>query len=178
MAYQCKSIYWLQKLETSTIIYKSGRGAQDRDRITYVQRQSKKQLRPVVQRVDNSNQLVNRYAAEKCEQFTIVKLRLEQLLRIFCALQTSQVLHISMNAQLTCHNNFNLVVKMLSIFPLLRFCTLVILVQENISLRYKRSCLRLVKKPTGEIMRGNKLYLLIDYKILEGFGSCRHERAQ
>ena len=29
------------------------------------------------------------------------KLRLEQLLRIFRALQTSQVLHISMNAQLT-----------------------------------------------------------------------------
>ena len=126
MAYQCKSIYWLQKLETSTIIYKSGRGAQDRDRITYVQRQSKKQLRPVVQRVDNSIQLVNRYAAEKCEQFTIVKFRdtwevwralkklerrsLEQLLRIFCALQTSQVLHISMNAQLTFHNNFNLMV--------------------------------------------------------------------
>ena len=128
--------------------------------------------------MDNSNQLVNRYVAEKCEQFTIVKLRLEQLLRIFCALQTSQVLHISMNAQLTCHNNFNLMVKMLLIFPLLRFCTLVILVQENISLRYKRSCLRLVKKPIGEIMRGNKLYFLIDYKILEGFGSCRHERAQ
>ena len=150
MAYQCKSIYWLQKLETSTIIYKSVRGAQDRDRITYVQRQSKKQLRPVVQRVDNSIQLVNRYAAEKCEQLTIGKfrdtwevwralkklelleatpraflthllcptlthllcsrLRLEQLLRIFCALQTSQVLHISMNAPLTFHNNFNLMV--------------------------------------------------------------------
>ena len=150
MAYQCKSIYWLQKLETSTIIYKSGRGAQDRDRITYVQRQSKKQLHPVVQRVDNSIQLVNRYAAEKCEQLTIGKfrdtwevlralkklelleatpratlthllcstlthllcsrLRLEQLLRIFCALQTSQVLHISMIAPLTFHNNFNLMV--------------------------------------------------------------------
>ena len=67
---------------------------------------------------------------------------------------------------------------MLLIFPLLRFCALVILFQENISLRYKRSCLRLIKKPTGEIMRGNKLYFLIDYKILEGFGSCRHEHAQ
>ena len=64
---------------------------------------------------------------------------------------------------------------MLLTFPLLRFCALVILFQGNISLRYKRSCLRLVKKPIGEIMRGNKL---IDYKILEGFGSCRHERAQ
>ena len=27
-------------------------------------------------------------------------------------------------------------------------------------------------------MRVNKLYFLINYKILEGFGSWRHERAQ
>ena len=67
---------------------------------------------------------------------------------------------------------------MLLIYPLLRFCALVILFQENISLRYKRSCLRLVKKPTGEFMRANELYFLIEYKILEGFVCWRHERAQ
>ena len=60
---------------------------------------------------------------------------------------------------------------MLLMFPLLRFCALIILFQENISLRCKQSCLRLVKKPTCEFMRVNKLYFLIDYKILEGFGS-------
>ena len=60
---------------------------------------------------------------------------------------------------------------MLLMFPLLRFCALIILFQENISLRCKQSCLRLVKKPRGEFMRVNKLYFLIDYKILEGFGS-------
>ena len=55
---------------------------------------------------------------------------------------------------------------------------LIILFQENISLRYKRSCLRLVKKLTGEFMRVNELYFLIEYKILEGFVCWRHERAQ
>ena len=53
------------------------------------------------------------------------------------ALQTSQVLHISMNAQLTYEpiepDGLN-VVKGL-IFPLLRFSALIILFQENISLR-------------------------------------------
>ena len=52
------------------------------------------------------------------------------------------------------------------IFPLLRFSALIILFQENISLRCKRSCLRLVKKLTGEFMRVNELYFLIEYKIL------------
>ena len=51
-------------------------------------------------------------------------------------------------------------------FPLLRFSALIILFQENIWLRCKRSCLRLVKKPTGEFMRVNELYFLIEYKIL------------
>ena len=55
------------------------------------------------------------------------------------------------------------------IFPLLRFDALIILFKENISLRFKRSCLRLVKKLTGEITRVNELYFLIEYKILEGF---------
>ena len=99
MAYQCKSIYWLQKLETSTIIYKSGRGAQDRDRITYVQRQSKKQLRPVVQRVDNSIQLVNRYAAEKCEQLTIGKFR--DTWEVWRALKKLELLEATPRAFLT-----------------------------------------------------------------------------
>ena len=107
VAYQCKSIYWLQKLETSTIIYKSGRGAQDRDRITYVQRQSKKQLRPVVQRVDNSIQLVNRYAAEKCEQLTIGKFR--DTWEVWRALKKLELLEATPRATLThllCSPNF------------------------------------------------------------------------
>ena len=53
-----------------------------------------------------------------------------------------------------------------SIIPLLRFSALIILFQENISLRCKRSCLRLVKKLTGEFIRVNELYFLIEYKIL------------
>ena len=53
------------------------------------------------------------------------------------------------------------------IFPLLRFSALVILAQVKNSLRYKRSCLRLVKKLTGKFMRVNELYFLIEYKILE-----------
>ena len=53
-------------------------------------------------------------------------------------------------------------------FPLLCFSTLIILFQENILLRCKRSCLRLVKKLTGEFMRVNELYFLIEYKILWG----------
>ena len=53
------------------------------------------------------------------------------------------------------------------IFPLLRFSALIILFQENISLRCKRSCLRLVKKLTGGFMRVNELYFLIEYKILK-----------
>ena len=52
---------------------------------------------------------------------------------------------------------------------MLRFSALIILFQENISLRCKRSCLRLVKKLTGEFMRVNELYFLIEYKILTGF---------
>ena len=40
------------------------------------------------------------------------------------------------------------------------------LFQENISLRCKRSRLRLVKKLTSEFMRVNELYFLIEYKIL------------
>ena len=52
------------------------------------------------------------------------------------------------------------------LLPLLRFSALIILFQENISLRCKRSCLRLVKKLTGEFMRVNELYFLIEYKIL------------
>ena len=62
-----------------------------------------------------------------------------------------------------CLDKYNL------IFPLLRFGALIILFKENISLRCKRSCLRLVKKLTGEITRVNELYFLIEYKILEGF---------
>ena len=46
---------------------------------------------------------------------------------------------------------------------------LVIFAQVKNSLRYKRSCLRLVKKLTGKFMRVNELYFLIEYKILEGF---------
>ena len=65
-------------------------------------------------------------------------------------------------------NNGLNVVKGL-IFPLLHFSALIILFKENISLRCKRSCLRLVKKLTGEFMRVNELYFLIEYKILEGF---------
>ena len=64
------------------------------------------------------------------------------------------------------------------IFLLLRFSALIILFQESISLRCKRSCLRLVKKLTGEFMRVNELYFLIEYKILKGFDCWRHERAQ
>ena len=85
----------------STIIYKSGRGAQDRDRITYVQRQSKKQLRPVVQRVDNSIQLVNRYAAEKREQFTIGKFR--DTWEVWRALKKLELLEVT---HLLCSPNF------------------------------------------------------------------------
>ena len=62
-----------------------------------------------------------------------------------------------------CLDKYNL------IFPLLRFGALIILFKENISLRCKRSCLRLVKKLTGEITRVNELYFLIEYKIIEGF---------
>ena len=72
-----------------------------------------------------------------------------------------------------CLDKYNL------IFPLLRFGALIILFKENISLRCKRSCLRLVKKLTGEIMRFNELYFLIEYKILEGFVCdvmCVHNR--
>ena len=50
--------------------------------------------------------------------------------------------------------------------PLLRFSVLIILFQENISLRCKLSCLRFFKKLTGEFMRVNELYFLIEYKIL------------
>ena len=70
-----------------------------------------------------------------------------------------------MNAQLTYEPDGLNVVKGL-IFPLLRFSALIILFQENISLRCQRSCLKLVKKPTGEVMRVNELYFLIEYKIL------------
>ena len=96
-----------------------------------------------------------------------------------------QVLHISMNAQLTYKpivlwhfqpDGLNVVNGL--IFPLLRFSALIILFQESISLRCKRSCLRLVKKLTGEFMRVNELYFLIEYKILKGFVCWRHERAQ
>ena len=52
------------------------------------------------------------------------------------------------------------------LLSLSRFSALIILFQENISLRCKRSCLRLVKKLTGEFMRVNELYFLIEYKIL------------
>ena len=38
--------------------------------------------------------------------------------------------------------------------------------------------IRLVKKLTGEFMRVNELYFLIEYKILKGFVCWRHERAQ
>ena len=72
-----------------------------------------------------------------------------------------------------CLDKYNL------ILPLLRFGALIILFKENISLRCKRSCLRLVKKLTGEIMRFNELYFLIEYKILEGFVCdvmCVHNR--
>ena len=55
---------------------------------------------------------------------------------------------------------------------------LVIFAQVKNSLRYKRSCLRLVKKLTGKFMRVNELYFLIEYKILEGFVWRRHESAQ
>ena len=51
------------------------------------------------------------------------------------------------------------------IFPLL-FSALIILFQENISLRCKRSCLRLVKKLTGEFMRVNELYVLMNTNSL------------
>ena len=86
------------------------------------------------------------------------------------------MLHISMNAQLIYEpivlkhfqpDGLNVVKGLL--LPLLRFSALIILFQENISLRCKRSCLRLVKKLTGEFMRVNELYFLIEYKILKGF---------
>ena len=50
------------------------------------------------------------------------------------------------------------------LLPLLRFSALIILFRENISLRCK--FFRLVKKLTGEFMRVNELYFLIEYKIL------------
>ena len=83
------------------------------------------------------------------------------------------MLHISMNAQLIYEpivlkhfqpDGLNVIKGLL--LPLLRFSALIILFQENISLRCKRSCLRLVKKLTGEFMRVNELYFLIEYKIL------------
>ena len=86
------------------------------------------------------------------------------------------MLHISMNAQLIYEpivlkhfqpDGLNVIKGLL--LPLLRFSALIILFQENISLRCKRSCLRLVKKLTGEFMRVNELYFLIECKILEGF---------
>ena len=40
------------------------------------------------------------------------------------------------------------------------------MIVANILLRCKRSCLRLVKKLTGEFMRVNELYFLIEYKII------------
>ena len=83
------------------------------------------------------------------------------------------MLHISMNAQLIYEpivlkhfqpDGLNVIKGLL--LPLLRFSALIILFQENISLRCKRSCLRLVKKLTGEFMRVNELYFLIEYKII------------
>ena len=64
------------------------------------------------------------------------------------------------------------------IFSLLRFSALIILFQQIISPRCKRSCLRLVKKLTGEFMRVSELHFLIEYKILKGFVCWCRERAQ
>ena len=64
------------------------------------------------------------------------------------------------------------------IFSLLRFSALIILFQKIISPRCKRSCLRLVKKLTGEFMRVSELHFLIEYKILKGFVCWCRERAQ
>ena len=64
------------------------------------------------------------------------------------------------------------------IFSLLRFSALIILFQQTISPRCKRSCLRLVKKLTGEFMRVSELHFLIEYKILKGFVCWCRERAQ
>ena len=91
----------------------------------------------------------------------------------FVEYERSQVLHISMNAQLMYEaivlkhfqpDGLNVVKGLL--LPPSRFSALIILFQENISLRCKRSCLRLVKKLTGEFMRVNELYFLIEYKII------------
>ena len=64
------------------------------------------------------------------------------------------------------------------IFSLLRFTALIILFQQIISPRCKRSCLWLVKKLTGEFMRVSELHFLIEYKILKGFVCWCRERAQ
>ena len=64
------------------------------------------------------------------------------------------------------------------IFSLLRFSALIILFQQIISPRCKRSCLRLVKKLTGEFMRVSELHFLIEYKILKGFVCWCRERVQ
>ena len=64
------------------------------------------------------------------------------------------------------------------IFSLLRFSALIILFQQIISPRCKRSCLRLVKKLTGEFMRVSELHFLIEYKILKGFVCWCREHAQ
>ena len=64
------------------------------------------------------------------------------------------------------------------IFSLLRFSALIILFQQIISPRCKRSCLRLLKKLTGEFMRVSELHFLIEYKILKGFVCWCRERAQ
>ena len=64
------------------------------------------------------------------------------------------------------------------IFSLLRFSALIILFQQIISPRCKRSCLRLVKKLTGEFMRVNEHHFLIEYKIFKGFVWWCRERAQ
>ena len=64
------------------------------------------------------------------------------------------------------------------IFSLLRFSALIILFQQIISPRCKRSCLWLVKKLTGEFMRVSELHFLIEYKILKGFVCWCRERAQ
>ena len=64
------------------------------------------------------------------------------------------------------------------IFSLLRFSALIILFQQIISPRCKRSCLWLVKKLTGEFMRVSELHFLIEYKILKGFVCWCREHAQ
>ena len=81
-----------------------------------------------------------------------------------------QVLHISMNAQLTYKpivlwhfqpDGLNVVNGL--IFLLLRFSALIILFQESISLRCKRSCLRLVTGRCG-LCDNFKIQLVVELK--------------